>query len=196
MDKNLHFGYTTENIVNDIKNGMTIEVDGNIYTVLDFSHIKPGKGAAIVKMKLKNLRTGAIYEQTFNSGTKVGKAMIEKKTMQYLYANGDNYVFMDMQDYSQIELPLSQIEEESKYLTENSEVDILYFNNEMLGINLPEKVELEVVKTEPGIKGNTATTATKEAVLNTGVTIRVPLFINEGDIVIVSTKDGKYVSRK
>ena len=122
--------------------------------------------------------------------------MIEKKTMQYLYANGDNYVFMDMQDYSQIELPLSQIEEESKYLTENSEVDILYFNNEMLGINLPEKVELEVVKTEPGIKGNTATTATKEAVLNTGVTIRVPLFINEGDIVIVSTKDGKYVSRK
>ena len=93
--------------VNDIKNGMTIEVDGNIYTVLDFSHIKPGKGAAIVKMKLKNLRTGAIYEQTFNSGTKVGKAMIEKKTMQYLYANGDNYVFMDMQDYSQIELPLS-----------------------------------------------------------------------------------------
>ena len=103
---------------------------------------------------------------------------------------------MDMQDYSQIELPLSQIEEESKYLTENSEVDILYFNNEMLGINLPEKVELEVVKTEPGIKGNTATTATKEAVLNTGVTIRVPLFINEGDIVIVSTKDGKYVSRK
>ena len=182
--------------VNDIKNGMTIEVDGNIYTVLDFSHIKPGKGAAIVKMKLKNLRTGAIYEQTFNSGTKVGKAMIEKKTMQYLYANGDNYVFMDMQDYSQIELPLSQIEEESKYLTENSEVDILYFNNEMLGINLPEKVELEVVKTEPGIKGNTATTATKEAVLNTGVTIRVPLFINEGDIVIVSTKDGKYVSRK
>ena len=182
--------------VNDIKNGMTIEVDGNIYTVLDFSHIKPGKGAAIVKMKLKNLRTGAIYEQTLNSGTKVGKAMIEKKTMQYLYANGDNYVFMDMQDYSQIELPLSQIEEESKYLTENSEVDILYFNNEMLGINLPEKVELEVVKTEPGIKGNTATTATKEAVLNTGVTIRVPLFINEGDIVIVSTKDGKYVSRK
>ena len=182
--------------VNDIKNGMTIEVDGNIYTVLDFSHIKPGKGAAIVKMKLKNLRTGAIYEQTFNSGTIVGKAMIEKKTMQYLYANGDNYVFMDMQDYSQIELPLSQIEEESKYLTENSEVDILYFNNEMLGINLPEKVELEVVKTEPGIKGNTATTATKEAVLNTGVTIRVPLFINEGDIVIVSTKDGKYVSRK
>ena len=182
--------------VNDIKNGMTIEVDGNIFTILEFQHVKPGKGAAFVKMNLKNLRTGSIVEQTFNSSTKVGKAMIEKKTMQYLYSDGDNYVFMDMNDYSQIELPLSQIEEESKFLTENSEVDILYYNTEMLGINLPEKVELEVVKTEPGIKGNTATTATKEAELNTGLVVRVPLFINEGDVVIVSTKDGKYVSRK
>ena len=147
-------------------------------------------------MKLKNLRTGSIIEQTFNSSTKVGKAMIEKKTMQYLYNNGDNYVFMDMGDYSQIELPLSQIKDESKFLTENSEVSIMYYNSEMLGVNLPEKVELQVVKTEPGIKGNTATTATKEAELNTGLVIRVPLFIDEGDIVIVSTSDGKYVSRK
>ena len=182
--------------VNDIKNGMTIEVDGNIYTILEFQHVKPGKGAAFVKMKLKNLRTGSIIEQTFNSSTKVGKAMIEKKTMQYLYNNGDNYVFMDMEDYSQIELPLSQIKDESKFLTENSEVSIMYYNSEMLGVNLPEKVELQVVKTEPGIKGNTATTATKEAELNTGLIIRVPLFIDEGDIVIVSTSDGKYVSRK
>ena len=171
--------------VNDIKNGMTIEVDGNIYTILEFQHVKPGKGAAFVKMKLKNLRTGSIIEQTFNSSTKVGKAMIEKKTMQYLYNDGANYVFMDMNDYSQIELPLSQIEEESKFLTENSEVDILYYNTEMLGINLPEKVELEVVKTEPGIKGNTATTATKEAELNTGLVVRVPLFINEGDLSLI-----------
>ena len=182
--------------VSDIKNGMTIEVDGNIYTILEFQHVKPGKGAAFVKMKLKNLRTGSIIEQTFNSSTKVGKAMIEKKTMQYLYNNGDNYVFMDMGDYSQIELPLSQIKDESKFLTENSEVSIMYYNSEMLGVNLPEKVELQVVKTEPGIKGNTATTATKEAELNTGLVIRVPLFIDEGDIVIVSTSDGKYVSRK
>ena len=182
--------------VNDIKNGMTIEVDGNIFTILEFQHVKPGKGAAFVKMKLKNLRTGSIVEQTFNSSTKVGKAMIEKKTMQYLYSDGENYVFMDMNDYSQIELPQSQIEEESKYLTENSEVDILYYGSEMLGVNLPEKVELEVVRTEPGIKGNTATTATKEAELNTGLVVRVPLFIDEGDVVIVSTKDGKYVSRK
>ena len=106
--------------VNDIKNGMTIEVDGNIYTILEFQHVKPGKGAAFVKMKLKNLRTGAINEQTFNSSTKVGKAMIEKKTMQYLYNDGDNYIFMDMGDYSQVELPKSQIEDEAKFLTENS----------------------------------------------------------------------------
>ena len=182
--------------VNDIKNGMTIEVDGIIFTILEFQHVKPGKGAAFVKMKLKNLRTGSIVEQTFNSSTKVGKAMIEKKTMQYLYSDGDNYVFMDMNDYSQIELPQSQIEEESKYLTENSEVDILYYGSEMLGVNLPEKVELEVVRTEPGIKGNTATTATKEADLNSGLVVRVPLFIDDGDVVIVSTNDGKYVSRK
>lgn len=182
--------------VNDIKNGMTIEVDGNIYTILDFSHVKPGKGAAFVKMKLKNLRTGSIVEQTFNSSTKVAKALIEKKTMQYLYNTGDAFVFMDMADYSQIELPESQIKDEAKYLTENSEVSIMYYNSEMLGVNLPEKVELEVTKTEPGIKGNTTTTATKEATLSTGLVVRVPLFINEGDVVIISTFDGKYVSRK
>lgn len=182
--------------VNDIKNGMTILVDGNIYQILEFGHVKPGKGAAFVKTKLKNLRTGSIIEQTFNSSIKVEKAMIEKKTMQYLYDNGGSYVFMNMEDYSQIELPVSQIEEKSKYLTENMEVDILYFCSEMLGVNIPEKVELEVVKTEPGIKGNTATTATKEAILNTGLTVRVPMFIDEGDVVIISTKDGKYVSRK
>ncbi len=182
--------------VNDLKNGMTILVDGNIFQVIETQHVKPGKGAAFVKAKMKNLRTGSIIEQTFNSSIKVEKALIEKKTMQYLYDNGGSYVFMNMEDYTQIELPVSQIEEESKYLTENSEVEILYFNNEMLGVTVPEKVELEVVKTEPGIKGNTATTATKEAVLNTGLTIRVPMFIDEGDIVIVSSKDGKYVSRK
>lgn len=182
--------------INDIRNGMTILVDGNIYQVLDFQHVKPGKGAAFVKAKLKNLRTGAIYEQTFNSSIRVEKAMIEKKTMQYLYDNSGSYVFMNMEDYSQIELPVSQIQEESKFLTENSEVEILYFNDEILGVNIPEKVELTVVKTEPGIKGNTATTATKEAVLNTGLTVRVPMFIDEGDVVIVSSKDSKYVSRK
>jgi len=182
--------------VNDIKNGMTIEVDGNIFQILEFQHVKPGKGAAFVKMKLKNLRTGSINEQTFNSSTKVGRALIEKKTMQYLYKDGSSYIFMNMEDYSQISLPLSQIEDEIKFITENSEVELLYYIDELLGVNIPEKVELTVVSTEPGVKGNTTSTANKEAVLNTGLTIRVPLFVNEGDIVIVSTKDGKYFSRK
>lgn len=182
--------------VNDIKNGMTIEVDGNIFQILEFQHVKPGKGAAFVKMKLKNLRTGSINEQTFNSSTKVGRALIEKKTMQYLYNDGSSYIFMNMEDYSQIGLSLSQIENEMKFLTENSEVEIMYYNDEMLGVNIPEKVELEVVNTEPGVRGNTTSTATKEATLNTGLVIRVPLFINEGDIVIVTTRDGKYFSRK
>lgn len=181
---------------NDLKNGMSIVIDGVLYQVIETQHVKPGKGAAFVKAKLKNLRTGAIYEQTLNSSIRVEKAIIEKKSMQYLYDNGGNYVFMNMEDYSQIELPLSQIKEESKYLAENMMVEILYFNDEMLGVNIPEKVELEVVKSEPGVKGNTATTATKEATLSTGLVIRVPMFIDEGDIVIVSTKDGKYVSRK
>ena len=121
---------------NDLKVGMTIQMDGNIFTVLETGHVKPGKGAAFVTAKLKNLRTGSIIEQTFNSSIKVGKAMIEKKTMQYLYSNGDTLVFMDMEDYSQIELPLSRIEEESKYLSENSEVEIMYYNSEMLGVNI------------------------------------------------------------
>lgn len=182
--------------VNDIKNGMTVEVDGNLFQILEFQHVKPGKGAAFVKTKMKNLRTGAIIEQTFNSSIKLAKALIEKKTMQYLYNDGSMYVFMNMEDYSQIELPLSKIEDEMKFLTENSEVEIMYYNDEMLGINIPEKVELEVVATEPGVKGNTTSTATKEATLSTGLVVRVPLFINEGDIVIVSTRDGKYFSRK
>ena len=182
--------------VNDIKNGMTIVVDGSIYTILEFQHVKPGKGAAFVKMKLKNLRTGSINEQTFNSSAKVERALIEKKTMQYLYNNGTSFVFMDMNDYSQINLPTSLIENESKFLTENQEVEIMYFGDEMLGLNLPEKVELTVVNTEPGVKGNTTSTATKEAILNTGLSIRVPLFVNEGDVLIISTRDAKYVSRK
>ena len=182
--------------INDIRNGMSILVDGNIYQVLDFQHVKPGKGAAFVKAKLKNLRTGAIAEQTFNSSIRVEKARLEKKTMQYLYNNSGNFVFMNMEDYSQTEIPATQMEDESKYLTENCEVEIMYFEDEILGINLPEKIELKVVKTEPGIKGNTATSATKEAELETGLVVRVPLFVDEGETLIISTKDGKYVSRK
>lgn len=142
--------------VNDFRTGLTIEVDGGIWRVVDFQHVKPGKGAAFVRSKLRNLRTGAIQEKTFRAGEKVAKAQIETKTMQYLYANGDQHVFMDTSSYEQLELNENQIEEELKYLLENMSVHIMMYQSETLGIELPNTVELKVVETEPGIKGDTA----------------------------------------
>ena len=182
--------------VNDFKNGVTIEYEGNIYQVLEFQHVKPGKGAAIVKAKLRNLRTGSIAEYTFNSGIKIPTAHVEKQKMQYLYSTGDIYSFMNMDTYEQIELNKRQIENEVKYLKEGLEVILIFYKNEMLGIELPEKVDYKITNTEPAIKGNTATNATKDAIIETGLLVKVPLFIDEGEEIIVSTKDGKYVSRK
>ena len=181
--------------VNDFKTGMTIKLEGNIYTVLEFQHVKPGKGAAFVRTKLKNLRTGSTIEYTFNSGVKVETARIERKPMQYLYNTGDEYTFMNMQDYSQVELYKKVIGDDVKFLKENQDLDITFYEGEVLGLSLPDKIELEIIHTEPAVKGNTSQSATKDATLETGYEIRVPLFINEGEKIIVSTKDGKYVSR-
>lgn len=181
--------------VNDFKTGMTIRFEGNLYTIIEFQHVKPGKGAAFVRTKMKDLRSGSTIEHTFNSATKVELARIEKKPMQFLYKSGDDYVFMNMDDYSQVEINAAKIGDDTKYLKENLDVDIVFFEGEMLGLNLPDKIEMEVTKTEPGVKGNTTSTATKDATLETGYQIRIPLFINEGERVIISTKDGKYVSR-
>ncbi len=181
--------------VNDIKNGMTILFEDNIYTVLEFSHVKPGKGAAFVQAKLKNLRTGSIVEKRFNSGVKLEKAMVEKKNMQFLYANGDVYNFMNMETYEQIELDKNQIGEDVDFLKEDLMVDITFFQGELLGLILPEKVEVKVAQTEPAVKGNTTNNAMKDAILETGLKVKVPLFVEEGEMIIVSTKDGKYVSR-
>ncbi len=182
--------------VNDFKTGMTIELDGEIFEVLEFSHVKPGKGAAFVKAKLYNLRTGSNTENSFNSSTKVARALIEKKPMQFLYMNGNNYVFMNMDNYEQIEINETQINKEKNYLKENQDVFVVFYGDELLGINLPEKVELLITKSEPGVKGNTSSTAMKDAITETGLLVKVPLFVNEGEVIIVSTKDGKYVSRK
>ena len=182
--------------VNDFKNGQTINYDGNLYQVLDFNHVKPGKGAAIVKAKLKNLRTGSIAEYTFNAGIKVPTAHVEKQKMQFLYADGDTYSFMNMETYEQIDLDESQIESEVKFLKEGLQVYITFYESEMLGLELPEKIDYKITSTEPAIKGNTATSATKDAIIETGLLVKVPLFIDEGEEIIVSTKDGKYVSRK
>ena len=181
--------------VNDLKSGMTIQYDGNIYIVIDYQHVKPGKGAAIVKAKLRNLRTGSIAEYTFNAGTKVEQARIEKKAMQFLYAMNDTYYFMNMSDYEQIELAKALIGDDAELLKENLEVDIMFFEGEMLGMTLPDKIALKVTHTEPAVKGNTTSSAMKDATLETGKVIKVPLFIEEGEEILVSSKDGKYVSR-
>ncbi len=180
---------------NDFKNGMTIVLDNNIYTIVEFQHVKPGKGAAFVRTKLKNLKTGATIENTFNAGVKVETARIDKKQMQFLYAMGDTYYFMNMQDYEQIELDKSLLGDNAKFLKENLNVDITFYEGEMIGINLPDKIEMKVVSTEPAVKGNTTNNAMKDATLETGMTIKVPLFINQDESVIISTADGKYVSK-
>ncbi|ATD30228.1 elongation factor P [Macrococcoides bohemicum] len=181
--------------VNDFKTGLTIEVDNGIWRVIEFQHVKPGKGAAFVRSKLRNLRTGAIQEKTFRAGEKVGKAQIDNKRMQYLYASGDQHVFMDNESYEQLELPESTIEYELKFLKENMEVHIQMYEGETLGVELPNTVTLEVTETEPGIKGDTAQGATKQATVETGYTLNVPLFVNQGDKLIINTTDGSYVSR-
>lgn len=181
--------------VNDFKTGLTIEVDGGIWRVLDFQHVKPGKGAAFVRSKLRNLRTGSIQEKTFRAGEKVEKAQIDNRRMQYLYANGEQHVFMDNETYEQIELPASNIAYELKFLKENMEVFIIMYKGEILGIDLPTTVELEVTETEPGIKGDTASGGTKPATLETGLIVQVPFFVNQGDRLIINTAEGTYVSR-
>jgi elongation factor P len=182
--------------INDIKNGMTVIIDGQIYQIVDFLHVKPGKGSAFMKMKLKNLRAGTTLEKTMNTNIRLEKANITKSTMSYLYSTGDEYVFMDMNTYDQVTLPEKQIEDEAKFLKENLEVELVYFNDELIGVNLPDKIDYKVVSTQDAVKGNTSTNAQKDAELENGLVIKVPLFINNDDEVIVSTSDGKYVSRK
>lgn len=181
--------------VNDLKNGMTIGFDGNIYTVIEFLHVKPGKGPAFVRTKLKNLRTGSTIEHTFNAGIKVEKAMVDKVNMQYLYNSGNVYNFMNMETYEQLEFSSEQIGEDVKYLKDGISVDVTFFQGELLGIVLPEKIEYTITNTEPAVKGNTTNNALKEAFMENGLMVKVPLFISENDKIIVSTKDGKYDSR-
>ena len=181
--------------VNDFRTGLTILVEGNLYRVIDFQHVKPGKGAAFVRSKLRNLRNGNVVEKTFRAGEKVEKAMVENRKMQYLYAQGDEHVFMDMESYDQTTLTAAQIEDELKYLLENMELHIQSYQGEMIGIELPNTVTLVVAETEPGIKGDTASGGTKPAKMETGLMVNVPFFVNEGDKLIINTTDGSYVSR-
>ncbi len=180
---------------NDFQTGLTIELDGQVYTVTDFQHVKPGKGAAFVRSRLKNLRTGSITEKTFRAGEKVPKAIIEKREMEYLYSNGEEYFFMDTENYDQVSLSEEQLGDNLKYLKENLKISLLFFKEETIGIDLPHSVELEVVETDPGVKGDTASGGSKPAKLETGLVVQVPFFINEGDKLRIDTRSGSYLER-
>lgn len=182
-------------IVNDLRPGVSFEYEGNIYSVLDVDRNKTAMRQMIVKIKVKNLRTGVINEISFTGGDKVEQAMIEKKKMQFLYDSGDTLVFMDNDTYEQVEIQKEKLSWELNFLTPNLEVDMSMYENEILGVILPDKVELELVECEPAVKGDTATNALKNAVTETGLQLKVPMFIENGERIIVSTADGKYSSR-
>ena len=169
---------------NDFRPGVTIEIDGNVWQVIEFQHVKPGKGAAFVRSKLRNLQTGSVIERTFNAGVKFPAAQVERKTMQYLY-----------ESYDQIMLTKEQLGEKLNFLKAEMEVSVLFFNGSVIGVELPNSVELEVIETEPGIRGNTATGASKPAKVETGYIVRVPLFVNEGDVLRIDTRSGEYLER-
>lgn len=181
--------------VNDIKNGMTIEFDNNIYQVLEFLHVKPGKGSAFVRTKLKNLRSGSTIDHTFNAGIKIKKANIEKMKMQYLYEDGENYHFMDNETFEQIEIAAQNVAAYTKFLKPEMEVTIIKFGAEVINIELPTKVTYEVVEAPPGIKGDTSGGGSKNVVIETGASIVAPLFVNQGDRIVVNTETGEYDSR-
>ena len=179
----------------DFKTGLTIEFDGAIYQIVEFQHVKPGKGAAFVRTKLKNKRTGAVVERTFRTTEKVEKAHIERMEMQYLYMDGEFYVFMNTETYDQVQLTADQLGDGLKFLKDNMNIHIQYYKEEPIGVELPNTVVLTVSETEPGVKGDTATNVTKAATLETGAVVQVPLFVNEGDELVIDTRNGVYVSR-
>ncbi len=180
---------------NDLRTGVTVEIDGDVYMVVDFQHVKPGKGAAFVRTKIKNIKTGQVFERTFRAGEKLNRAIIERKTLQYLYSEGDIYHFMDTQTFEQIAINKDQIGESINYLKENIEVMVMFYEGISIGIEMPTFVELEVSQTEPGFKGDTATGGSKPATLETGASVQVPLFVNIGDVIRVDTRTGEYLSR-
>lgn len=179
----------------DFKKGLTIEIDNNVFVIVDFQHVKPGKGAAFVRTKIKNVITGAVLERTFNPTDKMPKAMIETKDMQFLYVDGDFYNFMDNETYDQMALTREQVEEALPYLKENMSVQIKFFKGKPFSVQPPNFVELRVVETEPGFKGDTATNTLKAAKLETGYTVMVPLFVNTGEMLRIDTRNGEYMER-
>jgi elongation factor P len=180
---------------NDLKNGITLQLDNGLFTVVDFQHVKPGKGGAFVRTKLKNVRTGAVLERTFNAGVRVEQAIVDKRDMQFLYRDGDDYVFMDSVSYEQVPVPPSALGDAADYLVEQMTANLATFQGEIVQVEIPASVELAIAQTEPGVQGDRVSGARKPATLETGLVIQVPLFVNSGDRVRVDTRSGEYLTR-
>lgn len=181
--------------VNDLKTGLTLDIDNGLWSVVEFLHVKPGKGAAFVRTKLKNVSTGQVVEKTFRAGEKVTKAMLDRRDMQYLYKEGADFVMMDMESYEQLSVSEAQIGDGIKYLKENMQLSILLHEGKIIGVDMPMQVELEVVDTPPSEKGNTAQGGTKRATLETGAVVNVPFFVSNGDRIRVDTRTNEYLDR-
>lgn len=182
-------------VAGDFKNGVTIEIDGKVYQIIEFQHVKPGKGAAFVRTKLKDIINGGVIETSYRPTEKFPQARIDRKDMQYLYMDGDLYNFMDNETYEQISLPAEDIQDAMKFVKENETCKVCSFNGKVFSVEPPLFVELEVSETEPGVKGDTATGATKPATVETGATVMVPLFVNQGDVIKIDTRTSEYLSR-
>jgi elongation factor P len=180
---------------NDLKNGMTLDLDGALFQVIEFQHVKPGKGGAFVRTKLRNVKTGAVIERTFNAGVKVGLAIVDRRPMQYLYPDGDDAVFMDLESYEQIRVPAEVMGEATGYLVGGAEAQVATHEGVPISVDLPASIVLEVATTDPGVKGDTRTGAMKPATLETGLVVNVPLFVEEGERIKVDTRTGEYIER-
>jgi elongation factor P len=180
---------------NDFKNGMTIELDGTLFQIIEFQHVKPGKGGAFVRTKLRNVKTGAVLDRTFNAGVKVDQAIVERKGYQYLYPEAEDFVFMDLQTYEQVHVPKTLVGTASDYLVEGGEAQVALHDGVPISVDLPASMVLAITKTDPGVKGDTRTGAMKPATLETGAVVNVPLFVEEGEKIKVDTRTGVYIER-
>ena len=180
---------------NELKTGITVEIDGDAWSIIEFQHVKPGKGAAFVRTKMKNLRTGSVQERTYNAGEKLTRARVETRVMQYLYSFEGEYTFMDNESFEQMTISAAELGTSINYLVENMSINVQFFDEKIIGLELPNVVELKIAQTEPGVRGDTATAGTKPATLETGANIKVPFFINIGDVVRVDTRTNEYLGR-
>ncbi|HBN07262.1 MAG TPA: elongation factor P [Cyanobacteria bacterium UBA8530] len=179
----------------DFKTGLTLELDNAVWSIVEFQHVKPGKGAAFVRTKLRNMRTGGVVERTFRAGEKMPRAVLDKREMEYMYPSGDEYQFMDKESFEQTHILKNQLGDAVKWLKEGMTINVLYFQGQIIGIDIPNFVELQIIETAPGVKGDTASGGSKPAIVETGATVNVPFFVNQDDVIRIDTRSGEYLDR-